>query len=136
MRGIAYPCIFGEPFVLLTAARAERAAEKHGRRMEGGAVRLDTGGNGSPRLGALDHDDTHVCASFPYLCAHQVSVSYEGTMKPRWRFRGFVEVLEQPLLLERIADNARVIARLWSRPWSLRRLSSRLQSTEVLLELQ
>jgi hypothetical protein len=28
--------------------------------MEGRAVNLDTGGNGSPCLGATDHDDTHV----------------------------------------------------------------------------
>ena len=35
-------------------------AEKDGRGMEGRAVNLDTGGNGSPCLGATDHDDTHV----------------------------------------------------------------------------
>jgi hypothetical protein len=90
--------------------------------VEGGAVRLDAGGNGLPRFGAPDHDSTHLCASLFCWCANQVSVSYEGTMKPRWRFRGFVEVLEQPLLLERIAENVRAIAPLWLRPWSLLRL--------------
>src|SRR5665647_2893104 len=57
---IADPCILGKPFVFYAAQSTECAAEKHRRGMEGRAVNLDTGGNGSPCLGTTDHDDTHV----------------------------------------------------------------------------
>ena len=57
---IADPCILDEPFVFYAAQKTECVAEKHRRGMEGRAVNLDTGGNGSPCLGATDHDDTHV----------------------------------------------------------------------------
>ena len=58
--GIADPWILGKPFVFYAAQSTECAAEKHRRGMEGRAVNLDTGGNGSPCLGTTDHDDTHV----------------------------------------------------------------------------
>ena len=66
---IADPCILGEPFVFYAAQRTESAAEKHRRGTEGRAVNLDTSRNGSPRLGATDHDDTHVTLLLLRGCA-------------------------------------------------------------------
>lgn len=65
---IADPCARGKPLVQDTARRTKRAAEKNRHGPEGRTVNVHAGGNGFPRLGAVDHD-----------CAHSVLLDRSGS---------------------------------------------------------
>jgi hypothetical protein len=75
--GFADPRILGEPLVRCLTQRTIHVAEEHGGGAEGLALRLDAGGNGSPRLGAADHHEAHVEAPSSAFaanggCAHKM----------------------------------------------------------------
>ena len=56
---IADPCAGGKPLVQDSARRTKRAAEKNRHGAEGRTVNVHAGGNGFPRLGAVNHDSAH-----------------------------------------------------------------------------
>ena len=56
---IADPCARGKPLMQDAARLTKRAAEKNRHGPEGRTVNVHAGGNGFPRLGAVNYDSAH-----------------------------------------------------------------------------